>query len=111
MKNWIQEGKNVTAVAPTGGVVAGTPVLIGALLLVPAITAAEGVEFEGVTCGVFELPKTSANTPTQFAKAYWNSTAGEATTTASGNTLMGVFMQAYANGDTVCHVRLDGKSV
>lgn len=109
MKNYIQEGKVVTAVAPSGGVVSGTPVVIGGLVLVPTTTVAEGDEFEAATCGVFEFPKTLANTPAQFAKAYWSGT--EITTTATANTLVGVFMKAYTSSDAVCQVRLNGTAV
>jgi len=111
MKNYIQEGKVVTAVAPAGGVVAGNIYVIGVLVMVASTSQAVGDQFEGETQGVFEFNKTSANTPTQFANAYWDATAEEVTTTATANTLIGVFMKAYANGDTKAEVRLNGVSV
>lgn len=111
MKNFVQKGDVVTFTAPTGGVTAGVPALIGALTVIPAFSAAEGYECEGVTQGVFSLAKKSTDTPTQFAKAYWDSTNGEVTTTASGNRLVGVFMNALASGTVEADVRMDGVAV
>ena len=111
MKNFKSEGEVVTFTAPSGGVVSGQLVIIGALALIPAFSAAEGYECEGVTRGVFELPKTATDTPTQFAAAYWNATAGEVTTTASGNKKIGVFMDALEAGTATADVRLSGVAV
>lgn len=111
MKNFVQKGDVVTFIAPTGGAVSGTPLVIGALILVPAFSAADGYECEGVTEGVFELPKLSTDTPAQFAKAYWDATNGRLTTTATDNTLIGVFTEALASGTTIANVRLNGVSV
>ena len=110
-KNAVQNGVILTAIALTGGVVAGTPALIGALLVVPLTDALEGEEFEAATTGVWEFPKTAANTPAQFANAYWSVANGEMTTTATANKLAGCFTSAYINGDLVCNVRLNGVSV
>lgn len=110
MKNFIQEGKVVTAVAPTGGVTSGIAVVIGALCLIPAVSAAEGEEFEGCTEGVYTFPKVQADTPAQFAKAYLKSD-GNVTTTASGNTLIGVFMVAGDGTQTTAAIRLNGASI
>jgi predicted RecA/RadA family phage recombinase len=60
---------------------------------------------------VFSLPKKSTDTPTQFAKAYWDATNGEVTTTATDNTLIGVFMHAHETGTTEADIRLNGVSI
>lgn len=109
-KNFVKEGNYLTLTAPTGGVVSGSMYLIGAILVVAVVSAAVGDEFEGAVCGVWELPKTSANTPAQGALAYWNDTAKEVTTTATGNKLIGVFIKAYGAGTTAAQVRLNGSA-
>ncbi len=110
MKNYVQPGNTVSFTA-TADVVSGAVVIVGALVGIACGDVANGAQGEMQVCGVFELPKTSANTPAQFAKAYWNAGAGEVTTTASGNTLIGVFMDALAGGTDVASVRLNGVSV
>ena len=108
-KNFVQHGDTVTCVAPTGGVVAGKLYLIGSLFVVAATTVAEGVEFEGHTKGVWKFNnKVSANTPAKFSKAYLTADGASITTTASGNSLCGVFMEVGLNASTECVVRLDG---
>lgn len=105
-KNHVQVGDTLSLVAPVGGVVNGMVYVIGALVVVASFTAADGELFEGHTVGVWSLPKTVANTPAQGAKAYWDAVAGSVTTTASGNTLIGVFTEAYAAGTTSANVKL-----
>jgi predicted RecA/RadA family phage recombinase len=94
MKNYVQDGVTLTLTAPSGGVVSGSAYLIGSILVVAVATVAETLPFVGQRCGVFSLPVTAANTPAEGGKAYWNDTAKEVTTTASGNTLVGVFVTA-----------------
>lgn len=109
MKNFIKPSDVVTFTA-TAALAGGDLVLLGTAKL-PAVntySVATGEMGEACTVGVYELPKASADTPTEFAKAYWNSTNSEVTTTASGNTLIGTFAKAAANGETKCQVRLSG---
>lgn len=61
MKNFVQVGDVLTLVAPAGGVTSGQLVKIGSLNVVAAYAAAAGDEFEGHTCGVFEVPKLAAD--------------------------------------------------
>lgn len=110
-KNFKQPGDVVNFIAPTGGVTGGSLVIIGSLALIPTFSAAENERCTGCTGGIYTLPKAAANTPAQFAKAYWDNTAKNVTTTASGNTLIGVFDDAYANGTTEAGVRLNGVSI
>ena len=104
MRNYIQEGRVITCTA-------GTAVLSGMIYLIGAIAVIATISVEGETQGVFELPKVSANTPTLGAKAYLLADGSAITTVASGNTLVGVFTEAAANGDTLCKVRLSGVPV
>lgn len=106
MKNYVQPGDILTLTAPSGGVVSGTAYLIGAILVVAAVTAAESESFAAKTAGVFTLPKTTSEAWTEGAKLYWNNTTKKLTTTASGNTLVGVAASAAASADTTGNCRL-----
>ena len=110
MKNFYQPGKNIPLTAPAGGVVGGTMYIIGTLPVVAAHDAAAGEEFEGVTEGVFTLPK-ATGAVTEGAKLYWHPGNGNLTTTATGATLVGAATKAAGASDAVAYVRLDGTSV
>jgi predicted RecA/RadA family phage recombinase len=93
MKNYVQDGNVLTEIAPSGGVISGTAYKIGSVVAVSLEIAAEGLPFESVRCGVFSLAVTPADTPAVNSKAYFKSD-NTITTTASGNTLVGVFRSA-----------------
>lgn len=111
MKNGHSRGDIITFTAPSGGVTSGVPVVIGSLFVIPAITASEGEVFEGAINHAWNLPKVAANTTTVGQAAYWNATAGAATTTATDNRLIGAFIEVTANGDTTAAVVLNGTAV
>lgn len=108
MKNAIQPGESVEYTAPTGGVVSGTAYLIGAILVIAEATAAEAAKFSGLTVGLVSYAKVSAQAWTEGAKIYWDNSAKNMTTTASGNTLVGVAAAVAANPSATGLVRLDG---
>lgn len=107
MKNYIQPGDNPTITA-TANMTSGTFYLIGALTGVAQATVLSGEEVVLVRKGVFELPKATGQAWTQGAKLYWSAGNSNFTTTATGNTLVGVAAAAAASGDTVGLVLLDG---
>ena len=107
MKNYIQEGENVPATAPYA-VVGGDGVLVGALFGVAYDAAASGSLVTLATEGVFTLKAASADTPTQWAIAYWDNTNRQVTTVSAGNTKVGTFAAAKAAGVTLADVRLNG---
>lgn len=109
MKNFVQPGDVLTAIAPSGGVVSGNVYLIGAALGVAATTAAAGQEFEFKVNGVFDVPKAASQAWTLFALVYWDDTAKNFTTTSSGNTKAGIAVKAVGNGagETTGRVRLN----
>lgn len=111
MKNGHSRGEIITFTAPTGGVTSGVPVVIGALFVIPAISAKEGENFEGAITAAWNLPKVPANVTTVGQAAYWNATEGQATTTVASNRLIGAFIEATANGDAVAAVVLNGIAV
>lgn len=100
MRNYVQAGDSLTLTAPSGGVVSGKGYLIGGLFLVAAVTAAEGVNFTGKRTGVFEFPaQTHASTQALAVGdvAYWDDTNKRVTKTATGNTVIGVVVEAKAS--------------
>jgi predicted RecA/RadA family phage recombinase len=108
MKTYAQDAETVEFTAPSGGVVSGSGYLIGSLFVVATHSAAQGALFRGRVVGIVELPKTSAQAWTEGAKIYWDTSPAEATTTSSGNTLIGVAAAAAANPSATGKVRLDG---
>jgi predicted RecA/RadA family phage recombinase len=108
MKNYVQPGEVLEFTAPSGGVVSGTGVLIGSLLVIPTVTAAEAATFNGLACGVVTHAKTSAQAWTEGVKIYWDNSAKVMTTSAGGNTLVGVAAAVAANPSATGKVRLDG---
>lgn len=110
MKNYIQDGEVVTVAAPSGGVTSGDFVAVGSLTGVAQEDAAEGESVAIVRRGVFELGKTSAQAWTVGVKIYATS-AGEMTTTATANTLVGVAAEAAANPSATGKVLLTGQVV
>ncbi|MCA3572320.1 MAG: DUF2190 family protein [Aestuariivirga sp.] len=109
MKNFVQAGNNITALAPTGGVASGDPVLIGSLFGVAGTDAAEAAEVELATVGVYDLPK-AALAVTAGAVAYFDASAGVVTTddNMGSNLRVGIFVAAAADSATIGRVRLDG---
>jgi predicted RecA/RadA family phage recombinase len=109
MKNYVQRGETVTLTAPAS-VLSGAGVLVGSIFGVAEYTAGSGDEVEVNLVGVFDLPK-AAGAITQGAKVYWDNTAKNVTTTASGNSLIGAAVAAAANGASTVRVRLNGSTV
>ena len=106
MKNSIQDGE-VLALAAPYAVSSGGGALIGAIFGVAVTTLASGDVGNFQLEGVYTLPKATGAAATLGAKAYWNDTNKNVTATASTNTLIGVFVAAYASGDTSALVRLN----
>lgn len=110
MKNHVQKGEVLTLAAPYD-VLSGGGLKVGSIFAVASGDALTGAAVEGVTCGVFDLPKASAQAWTQGQKVYWDDTAKLATSTASGNSLIGVATEPAANPSAIGRVRLDGTSL
>ena len=107
MKNLVQSGVILTLTAPEA-LTSGRGVLVGSIFAVAGSDAANGATFEGQVTGVFDLPKVSAQAWTQGALIYWDNAAKNCTTTASGNTKIGVATAAAANPSATGRVRLNG---
>ncbi|MBF0560997.1 MAG: DUF2190 family protein [Alphaproteobacteria bacterium] len=108
MKNYVQPGHTVTAVAPTGGILSGQGLLFGALFGIASFSADEGAEVEIVTTGVFDLPKAPNAVLGAGARVAWDTSAVQVVAPATGMVPIGVALAAAGNGATTVRVRLDG---
>jgi predicted RecA/RadA family phage recombinase len=110
MRNYEAAGKTLTLIAPSGGVTAGTPVIIGGTFAIPISGASEGDEFVGYVDGIYTLTKTAGFAPAAGDVAYWDADAGSITN-SDDDTAIGVFAQAAASGAVSCSVRLNGTGI
>ncbi|SEQ48773.1 Predicted phage recombinase, RecA/RadA family [Faunimonas pinastri] len=106
MQNFIQPGAVLTVTAPAD-VLSGDLVIVGNMFGIAASNAASGDDVEIKIGGVYDLTKSSAQAWTQGAKIYWDATNKGATTTASGNTYIGVAALVAANPSDIGRVRLN----
>ncbi|ESY72527.1 hypothetical protein X740_33230 [Mesorhizobium sp. LNHC221B00] len=109
-KNYIQPGNTIswTNADVTGAVdvASGDGVVAGSLFGVAQGDIAVGDSGELGLIGVYDLEKVSAQAWTFGQRIYWDATAGNATTTASSNKLIGVAVEAAANPSATGKVRL-----
>ena len=108
MKTYIQPGDVLEFTAPAGGVVAGTGVKIGDILVIPTTTAAAGEKFNAVRHGVVEHAKLSAQAWTEGQQVNWDDTNKRFTTVTTGNFKAGVAAAAAANPPATGRVVLSG---
>jgi len=107
MQNYVQKGENLTIAAPYD-VASGGGVKAGLIFGVATADALSGADVDLVTVGVFDLPKVSTDVFAVGAAVYWNDTTKLVTSTASGNTKIGVAVTAAANPSGTVNVRLNG---
>ncbi|ADP71983.1 protein of unknown function UCP030771 [Rhodomicrobium vannielii ATCC 17100] len=105
MRNYIQPGVNLTLPAPAD-VTSGEVIVIGSLHGIAAADAASGVDFDLVTEGVFELPKVATDAFAVGDSAYYASATKLVTSTATGNTKIGVAVTAAPNPSGTVNVKL-----
>lgn len=106
-RNFIQPGDTVTIPAPAA-VTSGGVVIAGNIAGIAQGDAASGEPVDVKTSGVWQLPKVGADIATLGVAIYWNSTTKLATVTASGNTKIGVAVEAAGAGVASIKVRLSG---
>jgi predicted RecA/RadA family phage recombinase len=106
MKNYRAEGRALDFTAPSGGVVSGRPLVIGAVLVVPATTAAEGEKFSGWIEGVYEFDKATGTAWGEAEVIYFNPSTGKFTKTATDNHKAGIAAEAALSAATAGFVRL-----
>jgi predicted RecA/RadA family phage recombinase len=107
MKNYVQDGNVLTLAAPYD-VAAGAAFKVGSIVAVATSAALSGATVEGITTGVVDLAKVSAQAWTVGALIYWDDSAKLTTTTSTSNMLIGVAVAAAANPSATGRVRLNG---
>lgn len=101
-KNFIQEGKvltfeNIDPVA--GDINSGDIIVIGAIAGVAKTSIPNGKKGAVGISGIYSLPKASG-VVSQGQKLYWSDTNSNLSTTATGNTLVGVAASAALSADS-----------
>ncbi len=110
--SYIAVGDVLTFTAPTGGVTAGVPVLIGSHIVMPQQTVAQTVQFDGYVTGVHSVPKTGSQAWTEGLAVYLDNTNHVFSSTATvGFFRAGVAVEAVDSGagSTTGKVRLTGE--
>src|SRR3990167_2680627 len=107
MKNFVQEGRTITVIAPAA-VLSGQLVVVGSIVGVAAFDAAQDAEVEITTRGVFELPKVLTDEIAQGDKLYWDAALSQLTKTAGTGSkpLVGYAAEAAGNGTTTVYCAL-----
>ena len=107
MKNYVQKGENLTIAAPYD-VTSGAFLKSGLIVGVASGDALSGADVDVVTVGIFDLPKVSTDVFAVGAACYWDDTAKLITSTTSGNSKVGIAVEARANPSGLARVRLNG---
>lgn len=104
---FVQDGLTVDY-TPTSAVAAGDVVVQGELVGVAKQPIAANKLGALAVAGVFDFPKaTGAGTAIAAgANCYWNAGAQQATTTATGNKLIGKSVRAAADADATVRIRM-----
>lgn len=105
MKNFVQNGINLTIPAPAN-TLSGEIVVVGEIVGVASNNAAEGGTLDLVTEGVFKLPKVAADAFEIGGKGYYKAADKLVTATATGNKLIGVAVVDAGAGDASAIVKL-----
>ena len=111
MKNFVQSGGILTAIAPAGGATSGEGVLLDHLFGVAAISAAEGEDVELVTEGVFDIAKEAGAAFAFGAAAYWDAAAKVVTPTATDNVRIGTATAAALEAAATARIKLLGHAI
>lgn len=99
MKNYVQHGDTIPLTAPSGGVVADTSYLIGAIFGVAMDTAVEGATFDLRRTGVFKFPKKSGEAWAEGDALYWDNVAFALTKTAGSLKKVAIATAVAVTGD------------
>lgn len=97
-RNFKRTGAVLEMVAPAGGVVSGTPVLIGTAFVIPLVTAAVGEIFNGQRIGEFVIAANGAQAWAAGDEIYWDPAGPNADNTNVGATAPSIGYCATAKG-------------
>jgi predicted RecA/RadA family phage recombinase len=103
----IHDGQVLELAAPHA-VASGGRVKIGPIFGVARVGAAQGGTVEVATTGLHELPKVAAQAWAAGDAVFWDDDLKRCTTTAAGNTRIGVAAAAAGKRSAEGRVRLDG---
>jgi predicted RecA/RadA family phage recombinase len=106
MKNYVQDGENLTVTAPYA-LPSGGGCKVGLIFGVATTDAAIGAAVELQLEGVVDLTALGTDTGIPGDVIYWDDANKRLTTTSAGNTKVGVLTAAKANGATSARVRLN----
>lgn len=101
-----QDGKRIDIVQ-SNDIESGDVVLIGELIGVQINQIKKDEKGSVAVSGVFQVVKKSADTFTAGQKVYWDNTLKQATSTASGNTLMGITVAQAGSSDSTVLVKIN----
>jgi predicted RecA/RadA family phage recombinase len=105
--NYVQEGKTLDLLAPYA-VSSGDGLQVGSIFAVALGDAANGAAVRGMTEGVFDIAKTSAQAWTVGQKVYWDNSAKVCDTDGTLGILIGTCTEIAANPTSTGKVRLNG---
>jgi len=107
MATFVHDGKSIDY-TPTSDTAAGAVVVQGELVGVTKTPIAANALGALAVVGVFDFPKaTGGGTAiTAGANCYWDAANQRATTTATGNKLIGKCVRAAADADATVRIRL-----
>ena len=109
MQNFVQAGEQLKFTA-AADYIGGSGAVIGNLFGVVTTDVKSGETGVFRIRGLVRLPK-ATGAITQMATVYWDNTAKNVTTSASGTRKIGVAAYAQASGDATVEVALDGLAV
>ena len=101
-----QDGERIDIVQ-SGDIDSGDIVVIGELIGVQTNQIKKDEKGSVAVSGVFQVVKKSADTFTAGQKVYWDNTLKQATSTASGNTLMGLTVAQAGASDSNVLVKIN----
>lgn len=106
MKNFIQKGCTLT-LAAAAAVQSGGAMLVGKIFGVAVADVAAGEKGEFQVEGVFELPALATDVAAQGAILYWDAVNARLTTTAAGNTRVGVAVEDKVANAATAVIKID----
>ncbi|MEH0194569.1 DUF2190 family protein [Caulobacter sp. CCNWLY153] len=108
-KNHVQKGSVLDLIAPAGGVVSGLGYRIGGFFVIALVTAAEGDTFAGAIDEVWTLPAAvhASNQAIGLGDpVFWDAANHCATSTPTGNQLIGAATKVKVSTDDEVTLRL-----
>jgi len=107
MATFVHDGNSIDY-TPGSAVTAGQVVVQGELVGVAKVDIPANTLGALAVKGVFDFPKATGggSAITAGANCYWNAAAQQATTTATGNKLIGKCVRAAVDADTTVRIRM-----